>query len=324
MSIALPPMPDPSNPPPPASRINSRMRPINKLQSLKRHMKEAQVHVFNHNAIPTFPISLSRLMSNQFSAAQKSEYRRDGKAKVRNTIQSMMEWSDELFWKTSTSVTIGHGFELWLRKLQGEDISPTVIRNQAEAFLFLIGHQHDDLDFSRLSAGLSFCLTHFGDIYIRWQPNKDCDDPEEACDVANGQTVLSRLPPNDHLRATHLGYLAIKSQSELPFHNSKLNLTIFYQRKYEEDRTTDESNEVQHRAIKQRRVTLKGRNSMPATKTLAKNGFDASGANTLAGAAKMKSESVKKTALGLRAKIKKAVVDVVKTGPITRSMTRQK
>ncbi|KAJ3966188.1 hypothetical protein EV361DRAFT_591374 [Lentinula raphanica] len=298
MSIALPPMPDPSNPPPPASRINSRMRPINKLQSLKRHMKEAQVHVFNHNAIPTFPISLSRLMSNQFSAAQKSEYRRDGKAKVRNTIQSMMEWGDELFWKTSTSVTIGHGFELWLRKLQGEDISPTVIRNQAEAFLFLIGHQHDDLDFSRLSAGLSLCLTHFGDIYIRWQPNKDCDDPEEAT------WRTDRLCYPDYLQTT----------------TSPLNR----KRKYEEDRTTDESNEVQHRAIKQRRVTLKGRNSMPATKTLAKNGFDASGANTLAGAAKMKSESVKKTALGLRAKIKKAVVDVVKTGPITRSMTRQK
>ncbi|KAJ3818171.1 hypothetical protein F5880DRAFT_1280465 [Lentinula raphanica] len=90
MSISLPPMPDPSNPPLPVSRIDSRMRPINKLQSLKRHMKEAQVHVFNHNAIPTFPVSLSRLMSNQFSSAQKSEYRRDGKAKVRNTIQSMM------------------------------------------------------------------------------------------------------------------------------------------------------------------------------------------------------------------------------------------
>ncbi|KAJ3833054.1 hypothetical protein F5878DRAFT_665995 [Lentinula raphanica] len=287
-------MPDPSNPPLPVSRIDSRMRPINKLQSLKRHMKEAQVHVFNHNAIPTFPVSLSRLMSNQFSSAQKSEYRRDGKAKVRNTIQSMMNG-------TSTSVTIGHGFELWLRKLQGENTSPTVIRNQAEAFLFLIGHQHEDLDFNRLSAGINFCLTYFGNpikIVMIWRRHATWRT-EKLCYPDYLQTTTSELPT--------LGTLPLNRK-----------------RKYEEDRTTDESNEGQHRAIKQRRVTLKGRNSMPATKTLAKNGFDASGVNTLAGAAQMKSDSVKKTALGLRAKIKQAVVDVVKTGPITRSMTRQK
>ena len=118
---------------------------------------------------------------------------------------------------------MNYGFQLWLRKLQAKGTSPALIRNQFETFLVLIGQQHEDLDLSRLSAGISFCLSYFGEIYIRWsvdklsislallasyrQPNKDCDDPDEVCIMGRSfSSVTYTCIPQAVFRTANLVY----------------------------------------------------------------------------------------------------------------------
>ncbi|KAJ3747814.1 hypothetical protein DFH05DRAFT_1541309 [Lentinula detonsa] len=181
MSIVLPPLPDPSSPAPPASRTNKRMRPITKLSELKIQMKDAQVHLFNNNPMPPFPISLPELkLSKSLNSIQRHNLKQDGMNLVNEIVRSAMSWGDDLYWRTSESILIKHGFDIWLRRQGGKEPSTTAIRKQVVAFLICIGQKNDALDYDQLHEGIIFCLTHFGHIYNRWQPNKDCDDPEEA------------------------------------------------------------------------------------------------------------------------------------------------
>ncbi|KAJ3832621.1 hypothetical protein F5878DRAFT_450049 [Lentinula raphanica] len=293
MSIVLPPMPEPSNLSPPASRVNPRTRPINKIQSLQRHMKEAQAHMFTHGAIPAFPISLSSLSSSQPRAAKKQESRQLGKSTIHEIIKTKMEWGDDLFWKTSTSITMNYGFQLWLRKLQAKGTSPALIRNQFETFLVLIGQQHEDLDLSRLSAGISFCLSYFGEIYIRWQPNKDCDDPDEAVFRTANLVYTDYLPMST-------------SEPPVPLGDSSLKR----KRKHADDGPIDGSDQIQRPVIKLRRVIHRG--SRTST-TLTKNETGASGASNLAVTGKTKSDLINKPTRSLKDRLKQAVVEVVRT-----------
>ncbi|KAJ3799242.1 hypothetical protein GGU11DRAFT_517160 [Lentinula aff. detonsa] len=183
MSIVLPPLPDPStSPAPPASRTNKRMRPITKLSELEIQMRHSQSHLFKTNPTPPFPISLLKLkLSKRLSSIQRYNLKRDGTNQVNEIVRgSAMSWGDDLYWRTSKSIVITHGFDIWLRHQGGIEPSTTAIRKQVEAFLICIGQKHDALDYDQLNEGIIFCLTHFGHIYNRWQPNKDCDDPEEA------------------------------------------------------------------------------------------------------------------------------------------------
>ncbi|KAJ3991644.1 hypothetical protein F5050DRAFT_1812312 [Lentinula boryana] len=152
MSIVLPPLPDPSTPSLPMSRIN----------------KQAQVHLFNNNPMPPFPIPLRKLeLSKSLNSIQRYNLKRGGMVQVMEIVCSAMSWGEDLYWHisfqlaTSESIVIKHGFNIWLQHhLWHQNMMTWTMIN--------------------LNKGILFCLTHFGHIYNRWQPNKDCDDPEEA------------------------------------------------------------------------------------------------------------------------------------------------
>ncbi|KAJ3770730.1 hypothetical protein FB446DRAFT_846812 [Lentinula raphanica] len=295
-------MPEPSNLPPPASRANPRTRPINKIQSLQRHMKEAQLHMFDHNAIPAFPVSLSRLSSSQTQSGKKDQFRQLGKREVQCMIKNKMKWGDELFWKQSTAVTMKYGLGLWLHKLQGKDTSPGLIRNQVDAFLVLVGQQHEDLDVNRLSAGITFCLFFFGEIYIGWQPNRHCDDPDEAVFRTANLVYADYLPIST-------------SEPPVPLGDSSRK-----RKRKADDEPIDESDQIQRPVIKIRRVIHKHSRT---SKAQTENESGASGASNRAVTGKIKPDLIKRPTLNLKDRFKQAVIEVVRTRPVTRSMTRQ-
>ncbi|KAJ3782085.1 hypothetical protein GGU10DRAFT_436882 [Lentinula aff. detonsa] len=305
MSIVLPPLPDPAStsPSPPAFRINKRMRPINKLSELKNQMKEAQVHLFDNNPLPPFPIPLSKLvLSKRLTNAQRYNLKRDGMTQITKIMRSAMSWGDKLYWRTSESMVIKHGFDIWLQRQRGvvggKVSSTTAIRKRVEAFLICIGQKHDDLNYDQLNEGIIFCLTHFGHIYNRWQPNKDCDDPEEAAWRAD------HLIFDDYLQAP-------ASVNIEPSPKCK--------RKREDEELVDESSQNERPAIR-RRVTR--RTSMSP---LQENEPDAQqiGSTSLEKSSVVAIRKVSPTKKHvLKNKFKQAVIEIVRARPLTRSMTQ--
>ncbi|KAJ3979401.1 hypothetical protein F5890DRAFT_1478560 [Lentinula detonsa] len=290
MSIILPPLPDPStSPSPPTFRINKHMQPINKLSDLETQMKLAQVHLFRTNPTPPFPISLPKLkLRKKLSSIQRYKLKQDGTKQVTKIVCNVMSWGDNLYWRTSESMVIKHGFDVWLRRQQVKRLSTTASQKQVKAFLICIGQKHDDLGYHQLNKGIIFCLTYFGHIYSRWQPNKDCDDPEEAAWRSN------HLIFDDYLQAP-----ASANIEPLPKCKQKCG----------DEELVDELSQNEHPMIRRR--------DEPDAQQIGSTSLDKSSVQVVA---------IRKVSLtkkhALKEKFTQVVIEIIRARPLTRSITR--